>query len=629
MIAVVALLAAALASAQSWRLENPANAIPRFTLHSGQWHSLNVDGRFQVWLRHDHSRYIVHEHGREPREYRHEVTGRAVLPSMSPWEEIWPQPLPGGRMRYLGHIYIRDNDANAPTPPPANPRIVNLRPDLWLGPPSNAKQQDETRRYDGSDYTYIPFAKADYETMAQAGITVVKAVGPQQSWAEDLGLFFWGPHEQLPYPELLYRSQYLGPALFLDEPAVGTRDHDLRPKLANDPAFRKSITAEAAFDAYRAHYTKSITAGPAQVLMRTLKARKDIDLGTMSFAQRNVYNWETMPETAAWALSQDPHVPEAMVFEPPGRIGTRRTLPEWNMAYGTQFRIDDMRVLPSIVFGFLRGAARLNHKKWGVSIYGAVERADAPYWLTHAYDLGAERFFFWDNYQLACVPFGEILALSRHLRNHARQHPRGAVEQATRAILLPPGYGLGHVQTGRGNLWGIGELNLERRNHRAVMSRFFAEIERSLREGVAFDLFWDIAGQNLNGYADIVRVPTTTQAPDHPRTGGPQLSVRVSDGAAIAHVKQTQAPIYYTLGADPSGVLHNALVLWELYGPNEEDYLFLLAKDMRPDVRWHSATEAEVRISLPKLTRGRYRLRAATVDIAGRSTVVWTEWSQP
>ena len=26
---------------------------------------------------------------------------------------------------------------------------------------------------------------------------------------------------QLPYPELLYRSQYLGPSLYLDEPAVG------------------------------------------------------------------------------------------------------------------------------------------------------------------------------------------------------------------------------------------------------------------------------------------------------------------------------------------------------------------------------------------------------------------------
>ncbi|MBM3755250.1 MAG: hypothetical protein FJW38_14860 [Acidobacteria bacterium] len=465
--------------------------------------------------------------------------------------------------------------------------------------------------------------------MAQAGITVVKAIGHQLQWAEDLGLYFWGPHEQLSYPELLYRSQYLGPALFLDEPAVGTRDHDLRPKLAKDPAFRKAITAEAAFDTYRAHYAKSITAGPAQVLMRTLKARKDVDLGTMSFAQRNIYNWETMPETAAWALSQDPLVPAAMVFEPPGRIGTRRTLPEWNMAYGTEFRVDDMRVLPAVVFGFLRGAARLNNKQWGVSIYGAVERADAPFWLTHAYDLGAERFFFWDNYQLACVQFGEILALSRHLRSHARQHPRAAVEKAARAILLPPGYGLGHVQMGRGNLWGIGELNLERRNHRAVMSRFFAEIERSLREGVSFDLFWDIPGLRLDGCGDIVRVPANTQAVDRRRANGPRLSVTIANGVATAQVEQTDAPVYYTLGADPSGVLHNALVLWELFGPNDEDYFSLLAKDMRPDVRWHSATQAEVRIALPQLAAGRYRLRGATVDTAGHSTVVWTEWNHP
>ncbi len=37
--------------------------------------------------------------------------------------------------------------------------------------------------------------------------------------------------------------------------------------------------------------------------------------------------------------------------------------------------------LAGILFGFLRGAARAAEKDWGVSIYGAVDRADAP-WLS-------------------------------------------------------------------------------------------------------------------------------------------------------------------------------------------------------------------------------------------------------
>ena len=52
---------------------------------------------------------------------------------------------------------------------------------------------------------------------------------------------------------------------------------------------------------------------------------------------------------------------------------------------------------------------------------------------------------------------------------------------------------------GRGNLWGLGELNLERRNregvkYRTVMHNFFTEIERAIRLGIAFDLLWDLEG---------------------------------------------------------------------------------------------------------------------------------------
>ena len=93
----------------------------------------------------------------------------------------------------------------------------------------------------------------------------------------------------------------------------------------------------------------------------------------MEFAQANLYSWETMVSTAAHQLSQHPRVPEAMVFEPPGRIGTRRTIPEIDMTYGVQIPPDDPKALPAIIFGFLRGAARLTNKSWGVSIYGAVQ----------------------------------------------------------------------------------------------------------------------------------------------------------------------------------------------------------------------------------------------------------------
>lgn len=642
LLAALFLAIAATGFAESYRAVS--SGLPRFTLtHSPakDWTCLDVPGRYRIWLRTQRpARYVVQfSPGSAPREFRHELTGEAVLPSMSPWPEIWPRiDSASNRATYLGHSYKLEPGIATPwTPVPEHPVSINLRPDLWIGQASNNRQVDERRRYDTSDYQYVPLSQSDYRAMSDAGITVVKAAGAQQQWAQDLGLYFWGPHDALPYPELLYNSQYLGPTIFLDEPAVSTRDHDLRPRLAKDTAYRKSITPQEAFRVYQEHYAKTITSGPPGVLMRTLAARKDVDLGTMRFPQQNLYNWETMPETAGWALSQDPDVPSAMVFEPPGRIGTRRTLPELNMTYGARFAIDDMRVLPALVFGFLRGAARLTSKSWGVSIYGAVERADASWWLTLAYDQGAERFFFWDNYQLACVPFNEVLALARQLRTHASQHPRrdlaGLKRSAERAILLPPGYGLGHVQMGRGNLWGIHELNLERRNrhgvkYREVMSRFFAEIERSLRDGISFDLFWDLPGFNLARYREVVRVSEDSRPAAAASPEGPELSVdiQLETRKATARVKERYAPVYYTHGADPAGVYHNAMVLFELYGPGEEDYQFLMPKDMRPNVRIVSQGVAQVEAALPQsLANGKYRLRAAATDTMGRSTVVWQE----
>jgi hypothetical protein len=324
------------------------------------------------------------------------------------------------------------------------------------------------------------------------------------------------------------------------------------------------------------------------------------------------------------------------------------------MTYGVQIPAGDPKALPAIIFGFLRGAARLTGKSWGVSIYGAVQHADTFFWLTHAYDLGATRFHFWDNYQLAAVPYGEVLAMARHLRLHANSNPARELSRLRRsaetAILLPPGYNLGHVFLGKGPLWGVGELNLERRNahgvtYRAVMSRFFTEIERCLRSGVAFDLLWDLPQIRLTGYREIIRVREDGNVeveengaravvdrapPARPAGVPPELSISLhhsnsADALELTlkgRVVEKSAPVYYTLGADTEGVYHNARVAWELYGPEEEDYMFVRPDGLKPIVRLSGGAaevEAAVRLNRP----GNYRLRAATVDLAGRTTVVW------
>lgn len=175
------------------------------------------------------------------------------------------------------------------------------------------------------------------------------------------------------------------------------------PGLLKDEAFCKSISPQAAFEIFQTYFaTEALKQNPFE-LMRELAARPDVNLGDMHFAQENIFSWDSFEATAAYQLSQKPQVPVAFVFEPTGRIGTRRTLPEMDMTYGVEIRPDDIQAFTSILFGFLRGAARLIDKTWGASIYGQTQQEDTFWWLTHACDLGATRFLVWNYDHLAAV----------------------------------------------------------------------------------------------------------------------------------------------------------------------------------------------------------------------------------
>ncbi len=612
------------------------------------------------------SRYILQIGDDTPLEFRDKFTGEPVLPGLGAWQYLFPKStdktpqnsLFPQTVKYLGHTYrlMHISDSTESDAPPGT-EILSLRPDALIGPPSNTRQVDETRRYDMSDYELVPLTEADYDEMITAGINCVRVDTEQVEWVKNRNVFYWGiDAATLGYPECLYRSNYLGPALFMDEPAVCTRDHVLRPKLEEDSAFRKAVTPQLAFEAFQNYFHTAKYDGAPTRLCKGLEAHPDVDLGDMEFLQENLYTWETIISSAAYQLSEgNTESPAAIVFEPPGRVGTMRTLPEMNMTYGCHIPIDNPKNLASILYGFLRGAARQTDKNWGMSIYGQVHRADAFWLQTHAYDLGARHFHYWDNYQLACVPYGEVLALSRNLSAHVESHPHRNLDALRKAaeivILLPPGYNLGHVEMGRGNLWGLGELNLERPNregikYRTVMHNFFTEIERAIRLGIAFDLIWDLEGFTLSDYREIVRIredgkvevhegsETTlhegARTPTRPTGTPPILTVDVSipqtdiplEVRACATITKGSASVYYTRGADASGIYNNEMVLWELFGPEEEDYRFLNRdhSEIRID-QTETIAEAEIRFSLKH--PGNYRLRAATVDMAGRTAVAW------
>ncbi len=611
------------------------------------------------------NRYIFIKDDDKAIEYSHPRTGAPVLPGTGVWKYLFPQsesnfsPLSVKvkSVKYLGLKYVVISNEKATIPsPPSDPEVIHLTPDLMIGVPHNTKVKDETRRWDDSEYEYEPMTRENYREMIDAGMNCFYTTKEQRYWLDHEHVFYWGiSGKDIEYPEDLYKSNYVGPVIFFDEPMVGTRDHVIRPMLRENPELAKTLTPQLVYDEFKKlFYEKKYNSGPAR-LITELAAREDVDTGDMNFLQQNVYSWETMISSAIYQLYEgNSSPPYAMVFEPPGRIGAKRVLPEWNMAFGCQIPIDEPNNFIDIIYGFLRGAARETGKTWGMSVYGQVARSDAFWFMTHAYDMGATLFFFWDNHRLAAVPYPEYLALSRNLKNHAENFPERKLENlkhtAKTAILLPEFYNLGHVSMGIGNFSALPALNMERKNsydvkYRDVMRNFFTEIERCIRFGKEYDLFWNMKGLRLDGYEEIVIIREDgkveiisdgiselldkARVPVRPGGNPPELSVGITPCkiapcyvTATAKVIEGSAPLYYTMGADSSGVYHNQYVLWELYGPGEEDHSKLWTERWNVKIK-EFPRSAEVKINFTIDKPGAYHLRVATSDTEGKSAVVW------
>lgn len=174
------------------------------------------------------ARYILQAGYSEPLEFCDKFSGKAVLPVLGGWEYLIPRAadempqdvLFPQKVRYLGHVYLLESLKNSGAVPEApDARIVNLLPDVLIGPASNTRQKDETRRYDGSDYELVRLTEDDYNEMIEAGVNCLRVDAEQVKWICNRDVFYWAiGGNDVSYPECLYQSNYLGPGILMDEP---------------------------------------------------------------------------------------------------------------------------------------------------------------------------------------------------------------------------------------------------------------------------------------------------------------------------------------------------------------------------------------------------------------------------
>lgn len=664
------------------RLVATLGEVERIAGRDYQWYRLEcykANGEeFRVWIlsagyppeklrdaRAATARYLLQEGYLQPLEYVDKFTGKAVLPCLGFWkhqipraerreesEVVFPR-----RVKYLGLPMELDESGKGEVFSIPNPLRLELLPDVQIGTKYNVRDKREARRYDPltddnlhGRYEMVPYERTDFPEMLAAGETTFNIVVQNEDLFVRQPVFYQGPSgSNIKYPETLYRSNYLGQgADYLDEPG-GQTSRRIKEELSSDAKLRENITPQVVFEEFRQVFRELVSKGRGTLLMDGLKGRKDVDVGDMSVLQANMYTWDGNGITAAYQLKDDPDgLPSAIVNEwTLTFMYALGALPVLDAAAEVQIPLNNKEAIFDAEFALLRGAARVTGKKWGIAIYGAdvslIREA-----LRCAYDAGASYFLFWTTGGSMHVPYLEQLEYSRYIRSHAKTHPERDMEALKHAaeviILIPPGYSL--VEPTCSPIWWIDQLNLERKNqyglkYREIIHRIGMEMERCYRQGVCYDLAWDLDGLDLSGYREVVRVKEdgkiqvtkadgSVEVFDEPRPvqrpegEPPELTVTLSaaEGTAPltvtvrAEVKERSAAVVNAPWQDESGVWRKGgEVMCEVYGPEEWDFRGLGAPPM----------SAPPGLALTFERPGTYRLRACAVDVVGRTTVVWKE----
>jgi len=446
-------------------------------------------------------------------EYRDIHTQRALLPGWADFErQFLPRSVPGCQMQsglpetaaFLGHIltlhHARTNAAWEPWP---EPKLLELDPELLIGSSRPVKDREGHRlpqTPQRQDYQYVPLIGDDYRIMIAAGMNLFTINPNQEAWVRSEPVFYLRGADGAPplrYPADLFRANYLGPEMFMDEPSiimVGDTNVHRTLRYFSDVAALIEKRTRRSYD--------SDTRSSVWLLEKTLRGQ-DLNLGDLRIKQVDLPSWETLYDTTYYQMRGG-----GMGIVHEGRY----QLPEFDAAverFTDQPRAHTAAELLQYYYAFLRGGTRPFHKFWGTAIYGQCDTNIAPLALTLAYDMGARYLWFWTSDHDHHVPWPEQLALARTLRAHEKAHPRGSIltspPKVDVALAIPYGYFLSFD-----NLWWVRVLDKEGKNeasqkYRRLMRRAFEAAQDCYEHKLSYDFVVD-DGQIPKGYRKVIHL---------------------------------------------------------------------------------------------------------------------------
>jgi hypothetical protein len=451
----------------------------------------------------------------EAYDYRDIHTKRALLPGWSDFERLFiPRPARATQREkgiphtceLLGHVLtLREVDTRPDWDEWKDLKVLSLDRELLIGSSRTVRDQEGHRlpmEPERQDYHYIQWTREDYKTMIDAGMNIFSVVPGLEEYVRSQPVFYRGGAAGLNYPADLYRSNFFGPVMYLDEPAcimVNNKTVNTTLKYFTDAA---------------ALLTKRVRRG---VMEKTydLEAglrERGIPLGDMRLAQPDFVSWETRYETAYYHFAGGVH---GFVHEGRYQLDEFKEFARASTGLDRVYSPDEMF---RYYFAVMRGAARRFGGDWGTSIYGQADPRLSPTAIRLAYDMGARYVWYWTSDHDHHMPWPEQLELTRTLKRHAAEHPRPSIRGEPpvrdKLILIPYGYFLVlESPTQRRNcwdLWWVREMDAEGRNessqrYRRLMQNAFREINKALDAGEDFDITVD-DGSPADGYRKVVRV---------------------------------------------------------------------------------------------------------------------------
>jgi len=449
----------------------------------------------------------------ESYDYRDVNTGAALLPCWAGFErEFLPHPASNtarndgaaetckflGQLLSLAQLPIRSQEAWSPW---GNIKRLDLNREVLIGNDRDFKDREGHRLPASAtnDYTYIPLTEDDYRTAIAAGMNMFPVAAEHEQWVRSKPVFYFREATGVPklrYPADLYRANYRGPAMLIDEPAGMILDRDDRRRAGNFPSDFSTLfemrtrTAYLSADYYGVWHLEAAL------------RRQGVNFGDMRLTQTDYPTWDSYAEAAFYEMKAGV---SGIVQE--GRYNPAFFDYQILSDTGLKLHLTPVQVL-KFNYAQMRGGTRPFGKFWGTSIYGQCDPAIAPLALTTAYDMGARYFWFWTSDHAHHLPWNEQMSLTRVLTEYAAKHPRPSIylpqPKRDAVVTIPNGYFL----CLRDFQWTAGQ-DLERREagekYRRVLTRALTAVKQCFDRGEDFDITID-DGHRLEGYRRIIKI---------------------------------------------------------------------------------------------------------------------------